>query len=172
MPQFSEIEIQAINKLRDNLIINDKYRNEIVKRCPVCGGSVQDRLVSLYKELINKLYDVYRWCGEHKCHEFEMGDIKHLLDKNAYARFGDLVRFGGLVYKTKTEEGGRQKAHYGLNMARCKEFFRGDREIPIQITLNQITDEIIDAKYVTIKDFPELYKLLDENGVYNYEMIL
>lgn len=169
MAKFTEIEIQAIEKLRSNLIENTNYRNNIVKHCPVCNSNVQDRNVALYKELIGKLYKVYVWCGQHRCHEFKMDDIKDMLDKNAYARFGDLVRFGGLVYKPKDDDGDHQKGLYGLNMARCKEFFNKQREIPVQITLNQITNEIIDSKYVKVDEFPELLTFLNEKGVYDYE---
>ena len=166
---FTPEEIKAIEKLKDNLIMNDMYRNEIVKRCPVCNSNIQDRNVALYKELIKSLYKVYVWCGQHRVHEFEMNDIKDFLDKNDYARFGDLVRFGGLVYRPKDDDGDKHKGLFGLNMARCKEFFRGEREIPVQITLNQITNEIVNAKYIKVDQFPKLYEFLTEKGIYDYE---
>jgi hypothetical protein len=169
MAKFTQNEIQAIEKLRSNLIENANYRNNIVKECPVCGSNVQDRNIALFKELIGKLYKVYVWCGQKRVHEFTMDDIKDMLDKNAYARFGDLVRFGGLVYKPKDDNGNRQKAHYGLNMARCKAFWKKEYKIPVQITLNQITNEIIDAKYVMVDEFPELVKFITDKGVYDYE---
>ena len=168
MPTLSDSDVGVIHRLRDHLITNDEYRNNVVKRCPVCSSNVQDRNVALYKELINCLYKVYVGCGQHKVHEFEMGNIKDLLDKNAYARFGDLVRFGGLVYRPKGDDDEKHKGLYGLNMARCKEFYNGHREIPVQITLNQITNEIIKSKYISVRDFPELIKFLDERGVYDY----
>lgn len=144
-------------------------RNEMCK-CPLCNQNIKDRKVTLYKGLIDALYQVYCWCGKNKCHEFRTKDIKHLLGKNEYARFGDLVRFGGIVYKPKDEYNQSHKAEFGLNMARAKSFFIGEYEIPVQITLNQITNEIIDSTYVKINDFPELSKLLDENGLYDYDI--
>jgi len=137
--------------------------------CPTCGHNIKDRKVTLYKELISALYEIYKWCGEKEVHEFETKDIKHLLSKNNYARFGDLVRFGGVVYKPKDEHGKSRKALFGLNMKRAKEFFAGKRDIPIQITLNQITNEIVESHYVTVRDFPKLIELLDEKGLYDYE---
>lgn len=169
MGSFTKEEIQAIEKLRKNLIENAKYRNEVVKHCPVCSNNVQDRNVALFKELIGKLYKVYVWCGQNRRHEFKMDDIKDMLDKNAYARFGDLVRFGGLVYKRKDDDGEKQKGLYGLNMSRCKEFFNKKRDIPVQITLNQITNEIIAEKRIFVDEFPELSTFLSEKGVYDYE---
>lgn len=144
-------------------------RRNKIKQCPCCGSSVKDRKVALYKELIDALYRVYCWCGKHRTHEFEMHQIKDLLGKNEYARFGDLVRFGGLVYKPK-EEGMSRKALYGINMARAKEFFKGERDIPVQITLNQITNEIIDEQRAFVNEFPSLKTFISAHGLYDYEM--
>jgi len=52
-----------------------------------------------------------------------------------------------------------------LIMKRAKEFFAGKRDIPIQITLNQITNEIVESHYVTVRDFPKLIELLDEKRI-------
>jgi len=57
-------------------------------------------------------------------------------------------------------------------MGRAKEFFAGARQIPVQITLNQITNEIVDAHYVSIKDFPSLNSLITAEGLYDYEKLL
>lgn len=143
-------------------------RNEI-KTCPCCGSNIQDRKVTLYKGLVDALYKVYRWCGANKRHEFEMKEIKDLLGKNEYARFGDLVRFGGLVYKPK-EEGKSRKALYGLNMARAKEFFSGVRPIPVQIVLNQITNEIVSKTDCYVGEFPTLLSLLNKGGLFDEQM--
>jgi len=145
-----------------------EHRNDI-GRCPYCNANIKDRKVALYRELINALYRIYCWCGQERRHEFEMKDVKHLLGKNEYARFGDLVRFGGIVYKPKND-GKSEKALYGINMARAKQFFRGERDIPLQITLDQISGEIIDEIRGKVYDFPDLISLLNEKGMYDYEM--
>lgn len=137
----------------------------ILKRCPVCNASIEDRTISLYKGLVNALYQVFRWCEQRKTNEFKTRDIKHLLGKNEYARFGDLVRFGGIIYKS-------QKAEYGINMDRARMFFSGYYEIPVQITINQITNEVISANKVSISDFPELYQMLKQDGSYDYQKII
>ena len=54
-------------------------------------------------------------------------------------------------------------------MSRCKEFFNKKRDIPVQITLNQITNEIIAEKRIFVDEFPELSTFLSEKGVYDYE---
>jgi len=146
-----------------------EHRNEM-DRCPYCNASIKDRKVALYKGLIDSLYKVYCWCGEHRKHEFETKEIRHLLGRNEYARFGDLVRFGGLVYKPKIA-GESEKALFGINMARAKEFFRSERDIPLQIVLDQISGDIIHEVRGKVGDFPELSLLL-KNGVYDYEMDL
>jgi len=142
-------------------------RNEI-KQCPVCGSTIKDRHVALFRKIIKALYRIYCWCGEHKCHEFSRKQIDHLIGKTEYARMGDLIRFGGIVYKPVKKRNGE----FGLNMARAKAFFRGEYKIPVQITLNQITNEIIEATYAEVKDFPELYALLNAEGIYDHERLI
>jgi len=159
---------QDIKDLHNELKNNRDLRNKI-KYCPLCNSNIADRTVTVYKELIEALYAVYVDCGKNRRHEFAMKEIRHLLSRNNYARFGDLVRFGGLVYKFKTENGKKKKAKYGLNMKRCKEFFSGQRQIPLQIILNPITNEIIDSYYVNINNFPSLLSMLDKDGIYDYE---
>jgi hypothetical protein len=157
-----------VSSYRDVLLHDREYRNKL-GRCPICNGNIADRKVALFQELILALYKIYCWCGEKRRHEFETKEIKHMLSKNDYARFGDLVRFGGIVYKPKGEDNKSRKAWFGINMARAKEFFHGDREIPVQITLNQITNEIIESKYVKVNEIPQLVTYLGEHGLYDYE---
>lgn len=144
-----------------------EHRNEI-KKCPYCNGSIKDRKVALYKGLIDSLYKVYCWCGQNRRHEFETKEIRQFLGRNEYARFGDLVRMGGIVYKPKVD-GKSEKALFGINMARAKEFFKGERDIPVQITLDQITGEIIDEVRCKVNDFPDISQLLTIKGLYDYE---
>ncbi len=144
------------------------HRNTL-KKCPYCNGSIKDRKVAVYKGLIDALYKVYVWCGKKRRHEFKTREIKELLGKNEYNRFGDLVRFGGIVYKPK-RYGKTEKAVYGINMARAKEFFNGQREIPLQIVLDQISGEIISEVRGKVGDFPELSSFLKANGLYDHEI--
>lgn len=162
--------MDKITALSQELEKNPWLRNNL-KSCPLCHSNIADRNVSLYKELIDSLYQVYIWCGKNRRHEFETKEIIQFLGKSDYARFGDLVRFGGLVYKPKDKGGETRKALFGINMARAKEFFSGTREIPVQITLNQITGEIIDSHYVKVNDFPSLSKFIKANGLYDYETL-
>jgi hypothetical protein len=143
-------------------------RNEL-SRCPVCNQGIEDRRISIFQELIECLYRVYCWCGENRKHEFETKEISHLFRGNDYARFGDLVRIGGLLYKPKDETGKSRKAWFGLNMARTKQFFAGEYKIPVQIIINQITNEIINSRYVSIGEFPSLVQFINDEGLYDYE---
>lgn len=150
----------------EKLKTDNALRNSF-EACPMCGANIQDRVVSLYQGLIDALYQIYKWCGQHKKHEFFTKEIKYLLGKNEYARFGDMVRFGGIVYKPKGYNGESRKAWFGINMARAKEFFAGNYKIPVQIVLNPITNEIVDAHYVSVNDFPQLKELLTKEGLYD-----
>lgn len=141
-------------------------RNDI-GLCPCCNRNIKDRKIALFKGLMNALYQVYCWCGKENKHEFETKEIKHLLGKNEYARFGDLIRFGGILYKP--ESGTNNKAHFGINMKRAKDFFHGKSQIPIQITIEQFTGKIVNEVRGSILDIPELYAFLNEDGMYDYE---
>lgn len=159
-----ELKLDKERFIKEKQFIRD-HRNEM-ERCPYCNGSIKDRKVALYKGLIDALYRVYVWCGKNKKHEFYTKEIKELLGKNEYNRFGDLVRFGGIVYKPK-KYGKSAKASFGINMIRAKEFFKGERDIPLQIVLDQISGEIISEVRGKVGDFPELSAFINQNGLYD-----
>jgi len=143
-------------------------RNEL-GFCPYCDSNIKDRKVALYKELINSLYRIYCWCGRERKHEFEVKEIRQFLGKVEYTRFNNLVRFGGILYKPKIN-GESKRALFGINMKRAKDFFNGKSDIPVQIVLDQITNEIIGEIRCKVDEFPELHLLLTTNGVYDYEV--
>ena len=162
-----ELKLDKVRYENEKNFIHE-HRNKM-ERCPYCNSSIKDRKIAIYKGLVDALYKVYCWCGQHKKHEFKTKEIKHLLGKNEYNRFGDLVRFGGIVYKPKLY-GKSQKASFGINMARAKEFFRGERDIPLQIIVDQISGETISEIRGKVSDFPELYMFIDKNGLYDHEI--
>src|SRR3990167_7560009 len=117
---FDDGTIKKFQEFRDFFAGNSDARNG-AGDCPICGSNMRDRQVTVYAELIKKMYDVYRWLGKEQKHEFDMKEIKHLLGKNEYANFGDLVRFGGIMYRPKGEDGRRKIGRYGMNMQRARE---------------------------------------------------
>jgi hypothetical protein len=136
--------------------------------CPSCGHRhvADNREISLFKGMSRALFRVYKWCKENGRHEFQRKDVKHLFGgESVSARFGDWVWFGGLVYKGK-------KAHYGLNMERCHDFFSGQRQIPARIEKSSVKNEIVRVlEYQNAKDIHELYQLLTEDGEYKANYI-
>ena len=147
-------------------IVHDN-RNQI-HWCPICNGNIKDRKVALHRELVEELYKVYRWCGEKGVHEFSMSDIKHLLSQSGYSRFNNLTRFGGLVYRPE-DNLHKNSGKYGMNMGRTRAFFRGEYKIPIQIVIDQITDERKASTYVSVHDIKGIYTMLRRDGSYDYE---
>jgi hypothetical protein len=137
-----------------------------IERCPTCGSIVSRREIALYRGLIVALYRVYEYVSlRGEGYRFTRKEIKHLLkSENDSARFGDLIFFGGLVFK----EG---KAHYGLNMERCREFFRNNLAIPTKIWKDPITNELEKTDYRKLRQIPSILEKLDAEGFYiaNYE---
>jgi hypothetical protein len=144
-----------------------EHRNDL-GTCPFCDRSIMDRDESIYKELIMSLYRVYRWCGENKTHEFNMKDVRHLIGKIDYPRFGNLHHYGGIVYRPGTGVKKKNNGVYGINMERAREFFRGTRDIPVKRTIDMITGLTIAETRVYVKDIPELKTFIDEDGNYDH----
>jgi hypothetical protein len=128
-------------------------------RCTKCGHITDKREIALYKGLFEALGMVYEWCKKNNTHAFKMRDIRGLIGHNEYARFGDWVFFGGLVYKD-------EKAHYGLNMDRCEDFLFGSKIIPIAGWKDPITGEFTASRWGNRNEVPGLNKFLDEKQMY------
>ena|SRR3990167_3734234 len=128
-------------------------------KCPTCGHNVDKREILLYRGLVGALSRVYGFSISQGKHEFAMKEIRHLLGRNEYARFGDWVMFGGLVYK-------KEKASYGLNVERCKEFFQGKLAVPTKIWKDPVTGELEKLESKLIYEIPKLFAMLDSTGLY------
>ena len=129
-------------------------------RCPECGHIIDKREINMFKGLATALWQVYKWCKEKGRHEFKMNEVRDMLGRNEYARFGDWVLFGGLVYKNS-------KAHYGLNMERCAEFFKGTLQIPLSLWKDPITGKVSEkGEYGTIHEIKGLITFLDDDYLY------
>lgn len=123
-----------------------------------CGHThqINDREISMYKGLVQALWQVLQWCEHRGIHEFKISEVRHLYSQVSYSRFGDWEKFGGLVYQTKRGE-------YGLNLERCRAFFAGRYKIPKVVYKNPITKENRPGDYVTIDQLPHLKEFLDAN---------
>jgi hypothetical protein len=88
-----------------------------------------------------------------------MKDIRSMIGHNEYARFGDWVMFGGLVYK-------RGKANYGLNMERCRKFLTNSEKVQTVVWKDPMTKEIIPSEWKYAKDVPGLLKFIDNLGMF------
>lgn len=143
-------------------------RNEL-GFCPFCNGHIEDRIESIYAELLTALYKVMRWCEEHGRHEFQTKDIRHLLGQINYTRFGNLVHYGGVVYPIKDESGKRKRGYFGLNIERAREVFANKRPFPMAKKIDMITGECIEETCVLVKDIPALAKFIDADGNYHPE---
>lgn len=135
------------------------------KCCETCGQTISWRKISLYRGLLNTLWRVYKW-AEKNNHEFTRKEIKHLFqDENDTARFGDLIMFGGLVYRPE----GKERGYYGLNMNRCDDFFAKKYQIPLDIWKDPVTGNLQKENYVTIDEIPSLMHYLNDQEQYIVE---
>ncbi len=134
--------------------------NEI-KRCECCGQVISQREIALYRGLIIALYRVWNFVKNRgEGYNFTRKEVKHLFrNENDTARFGDLVMFGGLLFKDS-------KAHYGLHLIRCDLFFKGELEIPTRIWKNPVTGELTKEDFRTINQIPTMMTKLNEEGFY------
>lgn len=126
-----------------------------------CGHRhrVTKRLIQAYKGLVLSLWRVFVWCMKNRRHAFEMNEVRDLLGKIDYARFGDWKFFGGLVHSP-------EKGRYELSLERCKEFFAGRLKIPLRAWKSPITGELEYEEAQSVHEAPKLSKLLNENGEY------
>jgi len=90
-----------------------------------------------------------------------MKDVRNLIGKIEYTRFGDWKKFGGLVFTPEHNDDEGTKGLYGLNMERCGSFFKGFYKIPMKVLKNPVTGEITGIDYKTIREVPSLSSLMD-----------
>lgn len=136
--------------------------------CPTCGHKhkISEREIGLYQGMVKALWSVFKWCEQKGRHEFQISEVKDLIGKNEYARFGDWKKFGGLVY-TPIENGkSLGKGHYGLNLPRCDEFFKGTYKIPSRVWKKPLNGELEGVDYKTIHEIPKLSALLNADNEY------
>lgn len=132
--------------------------NKITCTCQ-CGHvhTISERQVPLLAEMVNSLIRVYKWAKMKEKHEFKRKEIKHLFNtETESAHFGDLVYFGGIMYKEK-------RGYWGINFSRMESFMAGEYEVPVEVWKNPITKNVRHGEYVTINKVPNVTKYLDEN---------
>lgn len=160
--------IEAMTDVAEVKGFMNENRNEI-KYCPFCNNHIEDRVESIYAELINAMYQVMRWCEQNKVHEFKLAEVKHLLGQINYARFGNLVHYGGVIYPIKNKRGTRKRGYFGMNLERAREVFANQRPFPMAKKYNLITGECIEETNVYIKQIPALATFINADGEYRPE---
>lgn len=145
-----------------------QQRNEM-KYCPFCNHHIEDRTESIYSELIAAMYRVMRWCEQKQTHEFKLAEVRHLLGPVNYARFGNLVHYGGVIYPIKNERGTRKRGYFGMNLQRAREVFANQRPFPMAKKYNVITSQTIEETTVYVKEIPALAQFINSDGEYRPE---
>lgn len=148
------------------IYISEETKRQFIERrndigiCPCCNSNIKDRPLSIHKGLVTGLYKVCKWAQQNKQVVFTMDDIKDILDKTQYARFGDWKWIDGIMEK--------KQEYYKINLENCAAFFKGDLEIPLHIKINQITGEVVEKTMGKVSDVKKIEEWLQgENKLYN-----
>lgn len=152
--------------------VTQEHRNEL-DGCSICNRPIEDVQTQYPKEVVLEILGIamlyVRITGEH---EFTVADLQKKTGKQlthtAYCNINHFVRFGGIMYRPIDPETGEKykSSHFGINMQRAREFFRGERPCPIKIMHNRFTNESTHTN-VMIGDFPHMIDLIDDEGNYN-----
>lgn len=149
-----------------------EYRN-VIGYCPCCDAKIDDVITSYPKEVVLEVLGMamlyYRVTGKH---EFSLKELQEKTSKRlshtAYCNINHFCRFGGIMYRPidpKTDKP-YKSSHFGINIERAQEFFRGERKAPVKIVSNRFTGENVTTD-ITVKDFPSITKFIDEDGFYD-----
>lgn len=144
----------------------EENRNEL-GHCPFCSQPIHDVTETFTKQtMVNVLFVLVQWCEEKRVHEFDMKDVKHLLDHTQHANLNHLVYTDGIFYRPEDAEGKQVKGRYGIHLERAHEFFRGERKALVQIISNRFTGERVGETWKYIHEFPDITDFLDKYGQY------
>lgn len=165
---------RLLNALAAGRQIVYEYADSL-KLCPCCNQPIGEVKTSFNMQTaVSTLYALVKWCSEKEKHEFEMKEVKHLLDHTQYANLNHLTKFGGIVYRPinpKTEKPYTQ-GHYGINLTRAWEFLRNERAAPVQITRDRLGRHRTGSTEKFLRDFPSIQEFLDEDGHYDPDHIV
>lgn len=131
-----------------------------------CGHrhTVSPRIITINKEMVHSLMVVYRYLLAKGRYDFSRKEVKHLFrSETATARFGDLVYFGGILFKQK-------KGSWGMNMERAELFLTNRATIAENVTKNPITGEITPSETrLLMRQIKGIKDFLDANGEFVIE---
>lgn len=132
--------------------------------CPFCNSHIEDRTETLYKELILALNRVMGWCKIKGRNEFEMLEVKDLMDKSAYSRWGNLIHYE--VGVAKYHNGNKEV--FRLDIPLVEDIFKNRRTFIVKRKVNMITKETIQGsqKRKYLKEISTLKDFLDDYGNY------
>jgi len=167
---------ETMDKLKTSMmLIREKvkeHRNE-VKQCPCCSQPIDDVVTQYPKEVVLEVLGMsMEFVRLTQRYEFDLKELQKVvgrqLSHTAYCNINHFVRFGGIMFRPKNPKTGEpyKSGHYGINMDRAREFFKGIRNAPVRIVRNRFTDEKEYTK-VSIHDFPSVKQFINEDGEYN-----
>ena len=147
-----------------------KTINKETHQCS-CGHIhvVSSRKIPISKNMVRGMNLVYNYCKERSPeaseYRFTRKEVKHLFgnDETLTATFGNLVYFGGILFKYN-------RGNWGIHMDRARLFLQNNATVPEYVTKHPITGEITKSESrVLMKHVKGMREFLDSRGEYIVE---
>lgn len=139
--------------------------NQVKHTCE-CGHThtISKRPVSIEKQMVAAMIDVFKWAEAKGIHEFDRKDINHITlqhGSTVNSNWGYVSWLTGIFYHPDGKRG-----KWGIHRGRMIEFMHGKRKICIQAEIDPTkpkSDNKTMLKYATIHEIPHIAEFLDEN---------
>jgi len=138
--------------------------------CACCGRVLSKRKVSITKDMVFGLRQVYKHCKETGDYRFRRRDVKALFGANETltATFGNLIYFGGILFKPDD----KKRGYWGINMQRAELFFANQLLVPEYVIKDPVTNVIeYSTSRVVMSNVKGIYDFLDANGDFKVEYV-
>ena len=145
-----------------------KTQNKETHTCD-CGHvhTISKRKISISSTMVRGLAIAYDYCKNRGDWHFTRKEIKHLFggDETLTATFGDLIYFGGILFKPDGKRG-----HWGINFDRAELFLNNRATVAKYVIKDPVTKEVTPSETrVLMKQVKGVASMLDDEGEFVVE---
>lgn len=144
-------------------------RANLVKHTCSCGHvhTISLQSVTITKQMVGAMIDVFKWCEEKGIHEFKRKEISHITlrhGSHVNSNWGYVSWLTGIFYHPDGKKGS-----WGIHRGRMIEFMHGIRKICVSATIDPTKPKGDPnrkkmIRYATINQIPNISELLDAEG--------